>query len=258
MAAVPTHIPVDAKLPKEVQDLVVDINDAIARLFKLVNDLRDSNLTDEIGTSVQAWSGNLDDIAALTPTDGNVIVGDGTDWVAESGATARTSLGVAIGTDVQAWDSALDDISGLALTDGGIIVGDGSNFVLETGATARTSLGAAASGDVTASGLTVATDRLLGRDTAGTGAIEEIPLQTNLTFSSGYLDLASQISVTVYNVQSYIQFQEQSSDPGDPPEGQARMWQSDGTGAGDDGDIMIKITAGATTKTVTLVDFSAF
>lgn len=51
---------------------------------------------------------------------------------------------------------------------------------------------------------------------------------------------------------------ELSSDPTDPPEGQHVIWQSDGTGSGDDGDIMIKITAGATTKTITLVDFSAF
>lgn len=36
----------------------------------------------------------LTDIAGLTPTDGNIIVGDGTNWVAESGATARTSLGL--------------------------------------------------------------------------------------------------------------------------------------------------------------------
>jgi hypothetical protein len=33
-------------------------------------------------------------IAALTPTDGNFIVGDGTTWVAESGATAIASLGI--------------------------------------------------------------------------------------------------------------------------------------------------------------------
>lgn len=50
---------------------------------------------------------------------------------------------------------------------------------------------------------------------------------------------------------------ELSSDPGDPDEGHSVMWMSDGTGSGADGDIMIKITAGGTTKTITLVDFSA-
>lgn len=53
-----------------------------------------TNLGLAIGTNVQAWNNNLDDIAALTPTDSNIMVGNGTDWVAESGATARTSLGV--------------------------------------------------------------------------------------------------------------------------------------------------------------------
>jgi len=42
----------------------------------------------------QAASSKLTDIAALAVTDGNFIVGNGTTWVAESGATARTSLGL--------------------------------------------------------------------------------------------------------------------------------------------------------------------
>ena len=50
---------------------------------------------------------------ALATADGEV-------WVAtaanqgqmESGATLRTSIGVAIGSDVQAWDAFLDDITG--------------------------------------------------------------------------------------------------------------------------------------------------
>ena len=50
---------------------------------------------------------------------------------------------------------------------------------------------------------------------------------------------------------------EQSSDPSDPAEGEHVIWQSDGTGSGDDGDIMMKVTAGGSTKTVTIVDFSA-
>jgi len=51
---------------------------------------------------------------------------------------------------------------------------------------------------------------------------------------------------------------ELSSDPGDPSEGCSLIWQSNGTGSGDDGDIMMKITAGGVTKTITLADFSAF
>ncbi|HCR16989.1 MAG TPA: hypothetical protein DIU35_05855 [Candidatus Latescibacteria bacterium] len=51
--------------------------------------------------------------------------------------------------------------------------------------------------------------------------------------------------------------QERSSNPDDPPEGMAVMWMSDGTGDGDDGDILMKVTAGGSTKTATLIDFSA-
>lgn len=47
-----------------------------------------------IGTTVQAWDADLDTIAGLAKTDGNFIVGDGAAWVVESGATARTSLGL--------------------------------------------------------------------------------------------------------------------------------------------------------------------
>ena len=100
-----------------------------------------TNLGVAIGTNVQAWDANLDQIAALAVTDGNIIVGNGSAWVAESGATARTSLGLTIGTNVQAWDANLDQIAALAVTDGNFIVGNGSAWVVESGATARTSLG---------------------------------------------------------------------------------------------------------------------
>lgn len=48
----------------------------------------------DVGTTVQAWDAQLDDISGLAVTDGNFIVGDGANWVAESGATVRTSLGL--------------------------------------------------------------------------------------------------------------------------------------------------------------------
>ena len=94
-----------------------------------------------IGTNVQAYDAQLDDIAGLTPTDSHIIIGNGSNFVTESGATARTSLGLAIGTNVQAHDAQLDDVAGLTPADGAFIVGDGSNFVTETLGTARTSLG---------------------------------------------------------------------------------------------------------------------
>ena len=54
---------------------------------------------------------------------------------------------------------------------------------------------------------------------------------------------------------------EQAADPADPDGGKMVLWMSDGTGAGDAGDIMMKISSPAdesvATKTVTLVDFSA-
>ena len=109
-------------------------------------------------SSKQASDAGLTDIAALAVTDGNIIVGDGTNWVAESGATARASLGLTIGTHVQAYDAQLADIAGLAVADGNVIVGDGTNWVAESGATARTSLGAqAADASLTSlAGLTLA------------------------------------------------------------------------------------------------------
>ena len=65
--------------------------------------LADSALQDDdIGVSVQAYGAQLADVAGLTPTDNGVIIGNGTNFVVESGSTLRSSLGLAIGTDVLA------------------------------------------------------------------------------------------------------------------------------------------------------------
>lgn len=60
-----------------------------------------------------AYAGGSDTLGDLTPADGAIAVGDGAAWVAESGATLRTSIGVAIGTDVQAYDAELAALAGL-------------------------------------------------------------------------------------------------------------------------------------------------
>jgi len=73
------------------------------------------NYTDGVTSAIQTQLDNkqpldadLTAIAALVNTDGNIIVGNGSTWVAESGATARASLGLTIGTDVQAYSAVLD------------------------------------------------------------------------------------------------------------------------------------------------------
>jgi hypothetical protein len=72
-----------------------------------------TNLGLTIGTDVQAYDAQLADVAGLTVTDGNFIVGDGTNFVAENPATARTSLGLgtAATSASTAFETADTDIS---------------------------------------------------------------------------------------------------------------------------------------------------
>ena len=62
---------------------------------------------------------------------------------------------------------------------------------------------------------------------------------------------------TELHINGSLTFAEKTSDPSNPSEGHMVMWMSNGDASGDDGDVMIKITAGGSTKTITLVDFSA-
>lgn len=83
-----------------------------------------TNLGVAIGSDVQAYNAGLADIAGLAKTDGNLIVGNGTNWVAESGSTARTSLGLGtIATQnsnaVSITGGSITGITDLAVADGG-------------------------------------------------------------------------------------------------------------------------------------------
>jgi hypothetical protein len=88
-----------------------------------------------IGSNVQAWDAQLDDIAALIQTDSYFIVGDGSNWIAETGATARASLGLTIGTHVQAYDAELAALAGLTFADDQFILGTGAGTVGMTSCT---------------------------------------------------------------------------------------------------------------------------
>ncbi len=75
-----------------------------------------TNLGVAIGSNVQAYDADLTAIGGLAKTDSNIIVGNGSTWVAENGATARTSLGLTIGTNVQAYSSVLQNTTASFLT----------------------------------------------------------------------------------------------------------------------------------------------
>lgn len=51
-------------------------------------------LASPFGSDVQAYNAQLAAFAALANSDGNFVVGNGSTFVVESGATARTSLGL--------------------------------------------------------------------------------------------------------------------------------------------------------------------
>ena len=134
-----------------------------------------------IGTNVQAFDAQLSDIAGLTPSDGNFIVGDGSNFVLESGATARTSLGLAIGTNVQAYDADLDNLSGMqsgasaalaALTSTEISILDGLN-------TTTAELNIMDGGTSATSTTLAAADRMVMNDA---GTMKQVALSDLVTF----------------------------------------------------------------------------
>lgn len=89
-----------------------------------------------------------------------------------------------------------------------------------------------------------------------------IPALSNATNNYGaYIEdnvgIGDATPATKLSVEGAITFAELSSDPSNPSEGHTAIWQSDGTGTGDDGDLYFVTTAGATTKKIQITDFSA-
>jgi hypothetical protein len=87
---------------------------------------------------VQAYDADLTALGGLAKTNGNFIVGNGTTWVAESGATARTSLG--LGSIATQNSNAVSVTGGSVTGITDITVADGGTGASTT-ASARTNLG---------------------------------------------------------------------------------------------------------------------
>jgi len=125
-----------------------------------------ANLGVAIGSDVQAFDAQLADVAGLEPADGAVVIGDGSNFVAESGATLRTSVGVGTSDSPQfagielghASDNTLTASSGDLSIEGNVVYrAGGTDVPLTDGGTgassasaARTNLGLAIGSDVQA------------------------------------------------------------------------------------------------------------
>lgn len=81
--------PATATVTTWAENLLDDVSSIVGR----------ATLGVAIGSDVQAYDADLTALAGLANTDGNFIVGNGTAWVAESGATARASIGAPAATD---------------------------------------------------------------------------------------------------------------------------------------------------------------
>lgn len=133
-----------------------------------------------IGTNVQAWDQALDDISGLAVTDGNFIVGNGTNWVAESGSTARTSLGLGSLATLSSINNSNWSGTDLSVANGGSGASTLTGYLKGNGTSAFTASATIPYGDISgtpdlstyvSAASTFATDnRLLRSDGTGRGA----------------------------------------------------------------------------------------
>lgn len=176
----------------------------------------------EAGVDFQAFDAGLTDLAGLAVTDGNFAVGNGANWVAESGATARSSLGLGTADSPQftgievgaAADTTVTRASAGNLNVEGNLVyrAGGTDVPVTDGGTgsstaggARTNLGVVIGTDVQAqdaelaalAGLTSAANKVPRFTGAGTADLLDFLDEDNLSSDSATA-VASQQSIKAY------------------------------------------------------------
>lgn len=158
------------------------------------------NLTVVSGTGGGATTlDGLDDVIILNPQIGESIRWNGTRWVnaPDAGGVEPTNLGNTPDADSVTITSSTGlstDIAGATGTNAGVMVAADKTKLdgIQAGATQNASDAALRSrsthtGVQAPSTIEMATARLLGRSTAGTGGAEEIQIGTNLTLTAGVL-----------------------------------------------------------------------
>lgn len=192
------------------------LDDANESAFKSTTNL-------ETGVDVQAWDAGLDDISGLAVTDDNFIVGDGANWVAESGSTARTSLGLGTiatqdANNVSISGGTITGITDLVVPDGGIGVSSLTAYAPIFGGT--TSTGAVQSGTVGTAGQVLTSNgagalptfQNGGTIVGSTGSTDNALLRANGTSGSTLQNSGLSISDLSNNV---IDIHSQTSDGSD-------------------------------------------
>jgi len=150
------------------------------------------------------------------------------------GAVTAVTL-VTGGSGFQSTDTVLTAIAAT-------IGGTGSGFTV-----AVATLTGAVSSDNTLLGYRAANTQTEGSGNIAIGASVQLDSLTG----------SNQINIGTRYFHDRIRLLERSTDPAKPAEGNVVLWMSDGTGLGDDGDVLIGSTAGGVTNYAILFDHSA-
>jgi len=100
------------------------------------------------------------------------------------------------------------------------------------------------------------TNLLIGQSAVPTGNFGIYNSSAYDNYFAGNMGIGTITPATRLDVSGAYTQRPLATDPADPANGNSVQWVSDGTGSGDVGDVMMKITVGATTKLITLIDYS--